>query len=183
MMPLARTDEMYIVMGKIAEKKEELKELEDTLYHLQTQQILGSSFQVERHISWPEVPVVAAESVAAESEEVPQEEIPTITVSLTDTDRAPITETTPLRIMDGDAHHAAQVSTGKYKKVRWGSDHFMPQWTGARKYDPTNSRIANLRAELRRGPKSIRELSSTTGLALNTVKDIVREMDKQGFFL
>jgi lambda repressor-like predicted transcriptional regulator len=181
-MSLARTDEMYIVMGKIVEKKRELKDLENTLYSLETQQIIDSSLQVERSVAWPQVPVVepVVEPVA---EEPSQEEIHTISVSLIDVERAPITETTALRIMDGDAHHAAQVSSGKYKKVRWGSEHFIPQWTGGRKHDPTNSRIANLRAELRRGPKSIRELSSTTGLALNTVKDIVREMDKQGFFL
>jgi phage FluMu protein gp41 len=42
--------------------------------------------------------------------------------------------------------------------------------------------MLKIRNQLRNGPMSIRQISVFTGYALDTIKDYVKEMDKQGFF-
>ena len=99
------------------------------------------------------------------------------------TPRKPISEEFILKMIDNDEDLAKEISSGKYKSVRWGSSTYIASWSKGRKYDPSNNRISGLRSCLRRGVKTIRGLSSHSGLALNTVKDLIKEMDKQGFFL
>jgi len=99
------------------------------------------------------------------------------------TPRKPISEEFILKMIDNDEDLAKEISSGKYKSVRWGSATYIASWSKGRKYDPSNNRISGLRSCLRRGVKTIRALSSHSGLALNTVKDLIKEMDKQGFFL
>lgn len=180
-------------MGKIMEKENELLELKKELENAEIERMSG---------------IASFEFMPVTSEDVHEMEIPEITVPA---QTEPITSTTHaysvkdsqvypdppeiqhhrkiisidkvLKLVDGDQTLASDIATGKYTAVKWGSRNYVPAWCNGRKYDPTNGRISNLRAELRRAPRSIRGLSSVTGLAIDTVKDLVREMDKQGFFV
>ena len=96
--------------------------------------------------------------------------------------RKPISDESILKIIDNDEDLVKEISSGRYKSVRWGSGTYVASWSKGRKYDPSNNKISGLRSCLRRGVNTVRGLSSHSGLALNTVKDLVKEMDKQGFF-
>jgi hypothetical protein len=87
-----------------------------------------------------------------------------------------------LQLIADDHVLATTISTGHNISVRWGKMSSVPAWSNGRKYDPTTGKIFRVRAELRKDNRSMRELSGYTGYALDTLKDLVREMDKQGFF-
>ena len=87
-----------------------------------------------------------------------------------------------LQLVENDHVLSASISAGNNITVRWGKHSSVPAWSNGRKYDPTTGKIFRIRTELRKGHKNMRELSGLTGYALDTLKDIIREMDKQGFF-
>ena len=203
---MPRTDEEYIIMGKIVEKEEELRDLRNELDTLERLAVMRYSaipdVQVLQTVQ-PVQPVQPVEPVQVqpvqpvheeelheeveEVEEVQEElqeevhEAQPVRQQLAPARRV-ITDNTPLSIVRNESFLASEISAGRYKLVRWGSTRYIPEWSKGRKYDPCNERICMIRAELRRGPKSVRELSSTTSLSINTIKDIIREMDRQGFF-
>ena len=172
-------------MGKIMEKENELIELKKELENLEIERMSGitsfdfmpvSSEDVHDINESPNVPEIPEISEISEiSEKTPDPEI--------QHNRKIINIDKILVLAESDHIRASDISTGKYTFVKWGSRNYVPAWCNGRKYDPTNGRISNLRAELRRASRSIRGLSSITGLAIDTVKDLVREMDKQGFFV
>ena len=165
-------------MGKIMEKENELIELKKELENLEIERMSGIT-------SFDFMPV-SSEDVhdITESHDVP--EISEVVSSL-DSElphNRKIINIDKILVLAGSDHiRANDISTGKYTCVKWGSSNYVSAWCNGRKYDPTNGRISNLRAELRRASRSIRTLSSITGLAIDTIKDLVREMDKQGFFV
>jgi hypothetical protein len=87
-----------------------------------------------------------------------------------------------LKLVENDNILAISISSGNNINVRWGKKSCVPSWSNGRKYDPTIGKIFRIRTELRKGDLSMRELSGYTDYALDTIKDLVREMDKQGFF-
>ena len=87
-----------------------------------------------------------------------------------------------LNLVENDNILAISISSGNNINVRWGKKSCVPSWSNGRKYDPTIGKIFRIRTELRKGDLSMRELSGYTDYALDTIKDLVREMDKQGFF-
>ena len=167
------------------EKENELIELKKELENLEIERMSGitsfdfmpvSSEDVHDINESPNVPEIPEISEISEiSEKTPDPEI--------QHNRKIINIDKILVLAESDHIRASDISTGKYTFVKWGSRNYVPAWCNGRKYDPTNGRISNLRAELRRASRSIRGLSSITGLAIDTVKDLVREMDKQGFFV
>ena len=172
-------------MGKIMEKENELIELKKELENLEIERMSGitsfdfmpvSSEDVHDINESPNVPEISdIPEIPEISEKTPEPEI--------QHNRKIINIDKILVLAESDHIRASDISTGKYTFVKWGSRNYVPAWCNGRKYDPTNGRISNLRAELRRASRSIRGLSSITGLAIDTVKDLVREMDKQGFFV
>lgn len=176
-------------MGKIMEKENELLELKKELENAEVERMSGiTSFEFmpvtpEDVHEIPEITVPPPPQPAAHAypiKKISQEEHPD--PPEVQHHRKIISIDKVLRLVDGDQTLASDIAAGKYTAVKWGSKNYVPAWCNGRKYDPTNGRISNLRAELRRAPRSIRSLSSVTGLAIDTVKDLVREMDKQGFF-
>jgi hypothetical protein len=87
-----------------------------------------------------------------------------------------------LELISDDYHHASNVSRGNVFVAGDDKKVMVPAWTNGRKYDPTKGKMMKIRNELRKGPMTIRQMSSYTGYALDTIKDFVKEMDKQGFF-
>ena len=87
-----------------------------------------------------------------------------------------------LHLVDNDYMLAASVSSGNSVSVRTNNSSRVLSWSNGRKYDPTTGKIFKIRAELRVCDRSMRELSAQTGLALDNVRDYIKEMDRQGFF-
>lgn len=185
-MNFTRSNEEYILIGKIAEAKGLLISLQQELSELECERIFISENKDMSHELLHEVEVIdsiydapgteAAEAVAAEA-------APGAAAPETQTERKPIGINEQLLIVANDEHLAAEISSGKNTNVRWGAQTYVSSWSKGKKYDPKNVRISLLRKELRCGRSTIRELSGSTGLAINTIKDLIREMDKQGFFL
>jgi hypothetical protein len=188
---MSRSDKEYILMGRIMEKETELAELRKELENAEIERMSGiTSFEFmpvtpEDVHEIPEITVPPSVDVSGSSSAHPypvkkadeHPDPPEVTHH-----RKIISIDKVLKLVDGDQTLASDIAAGKYTSVKWGSRNYVPAWCNGRKYDPTNGRISNLRNELRRAPRSIRSLSSVTGLAIDTVKDLVREMDKQGFF-
>jgi hypothetical protein len=86
-----------------------------------------------------------------------------------------------LHLVDNDYAIAASISGGNSVNDRNKSSRVL-SWSNGRKYDPTTGKIFKIRAELRICDRSMRELSGKTGLALDNVRDYIKEMDRQGFF-
>ena len=177
-------------MGKIMEKENELIELKKELENAEIERMSGiGSFEFMPVTSEDvhEIHDISELSVPLMPEPTPENNPLTHIALKEDIDsqhpRKIINIDKVLQLVDGDQTLASEISAGKNTSVKWGSRTYVLAWCNGRKYDPTNSRISNLRTELRRCPRSIRGLSSITGLAIDTVKDLVREMDKQGFFL
>jgi hypothetical protein len=170
-------------MGKIMEKENELIELKKELENLEIERMSGITSFDFMPVSSEDVHEI---NESPDVQDIPEiSEIPEITPSSEPEiqhNRKIINIDKILVLAESDHIRASDISTGKYTFVKWGSRNYVPAWCNGRKYDPTNGRISNIRAELRRASRSIRSLSSITGLAIDTVKDLVREMDKQGFF-
>jgi hypothetical protein len=153
-----RTDEEYILMGKIQEKQNELLELQAMLEELEFQrsseQTVNEETQEETHKEYSE-PVEP---------------------------RKPISIDKRIKLIENERELAEEISSGRYKNVKWGSKHYVASWSKGRKHDPLNYKVGMLRTQLRQCPKSIRDLSTHTALSIKTVQDLVREMDRQGFF-
>lgn len=162
-------------MGKIMEKENELIELKKELENLEIERMSGIT-------SFDFMPV-SSEDVHEINETHDVPEVPETVEPEIQQNRKIINIDKILVLAGSDHIRANDISTGKYTSVKWGSSNYVSAWCNGRKYDPTNGRISNLRSELRRASRSIRSLSSITGLAIDTVKDLVREMDKQGFFV
>ena len=180
-------------MGKIMEKEQELLVLRKQLEDFELERISGvESFSLVHEDMIPEVPTEHPLLLPVENLEN-LENVETVDVSSTPKTklsfypiapitRKPFTIEKKLKLIDGDQSLADEISRGKFTSVKWGSLNYVPAWSNGRKYDPKNSRISKIRSELRNNMKSIRELAGSTGLSIDTVKDLVREMDKQGFF-
>jgi hypothetical protein len=182
-MNFTRSNEEYILIGKIAEAKGLLISLQQELSELECERIFISENKDMSHELLNEVEVI-------EHVDDPPEAATEATTEPTDaaeaaaaTERKSIGMTEQLFIVPNDEHLAAEISSGKNTNVRWGAQTYVSSWSKGKKYDPKNARISLLRKELRCGRDTIRKLSSSTGLAINTIKDLIREMDKQGFFL
>lgn len=167
-------------MGKIMEKENELIELKKELENLEIERMSGITSFDFMPVSSEDVHEINESPDVTEISEIP--EITPSSEPEIQHNRKIINIDKILVLAESDHIRASDISTGKYTFVKWGSRNYVPAWCNGRKYDPTNGRISNIRAELRRASRSIRSLSSITGLAIDTVKDLVREMDKQGFF-
>jgi hypothetical protein len=201
---MSRSDAEYILMGKIMEKSQELLSLNNSLYELQ--QAAAEKCE-EVAAPPPEAEEVYEEELAPVQEEAEAEEaappVPISSPPLTSTtiymdDLPAFDEILPVRksnfirknisfdkklqLVENDHILSASISAGNNITVRWGKHSSVPAWSNGRKYDPTTGKIFRIRTELRKGHKNMRELSGLTGYALDTLKDIIREMDKQGFF-
>jgi hypothetical protein len=155
----ARTDKEYILMGKIQEKQNELLELQAMLEELECNR---SSEQMVH--------------------EETQEETITQEYSEPVEPRKPISIDKRIKLIENERELAEEISSGRYKNVKWGSKNYVASWSKGRKHDPLNYKVGMLRTQLRQCPKSIRDLSTHTALSIKTVQDLVREMDRQGFF-
>jgi hypothetical protein len=201
---MSRSDAEYILMGKIMEKSQELLSLNNSLYELQQ-----AAAEKCEEVAPPPPEAEEQELPAVEEEEEEEEEgiyapaVPTSSPPLTSTtiymdDLPSFDEILPVRksnfirknisfdkklqLVENDHILSASISAGNNITVRWGKHSSVPAWSNGRKYDPTTGKIFRIRTELRKGHKNMRELSGLTGYALDTLKDIIREMDKQGFF-
>jgi hypothetical protein len=87
-----------------------------------------------------------------------------------------------LELIEDDYGHASNIARGNLITSDGNKKPIVPAWTNGRKYDPCKGKMMKIRNELRKGPMTIRQMSSYTGYALDTIKDFVKEMDKQGFF-
>lgn len=197
-MNFTRSNEEYIIIGKISEAKEKLLALNQELVELESNRLFSStgkgfSFDIENEVSEvlcdevpePRASVEDAETAADAAVTAPlnvDAETAAVTAPL-NVERKPITLNQNLVLIVNDDHLAAEISAGKNTNVRWGAQTYVSSWSKGKKYDPKNARVSLLRKELRAGRRTIRELSGATGLAINTIKDIIREMDKQGFFV
>ena len=161
-----RSDREYIILGKIAEKEKQLHELYQELDNVEFEKTITLNIQPLIEDKIPEVSDV----------------LDVIEGVINNTSKPPINFDKKFRIIYNDEEHAKLISAGGYVTVRWGTDKSVPAWSRGRKYDPKNARISKIRQLLRAGPKTVRELSSHTSLAINTVKELLREMDRQGFF-
>lgn len=187
-MNFTRSDEEYILIGKIAEAKGLLISLQQELSELECERIFISENKDMSHELLNEVEVIdsiydAPGTEVAELAVEAAEAAVSHTLAAEAVDRKPIGINEKLFIIPNDEHLAAEISSGKNTKVLWGAQTYVSSWSKGKKYDPKNVRISLLRKELRCGRITIRELSGSTGLAINTIKDLIREMDKQGFFL
>jgi len=201
-MNFTRSNEEYIIIGKISEAKEKLLALNQELVELESNRLFSStgkgfSFDIENEVTEvlcddvPEPRACPSASVSANAEAHINAVAPPIVDAaplLVDAaslivERKPITLNQNLFLVGNDEQLAAEISAGKNTKVLWGAQTYVSSWSKGKKYDPKNARVSLLRKEMRAGRRTIRELSGATGLAINTIKDIVREMDKQGFFI
>jgi hypothetical protein len=96
--------------------------------------------------------------------------------------RKPISYELKLELINDDYNHASNVSRGNVFLAGDDKKIMVPAWTNGRKYDPSKGKMLKIRNELRKGPMTIRQMSVFTGYALDTIKDYVKELDKQGFF-
>ena len=173
-MNFTRSNEEYAIIGKITEAKELLMALNKELVELEFERTFPDSYakqQREDDVLQDDVP---------EPQEAPvvEETLPTPVV-----ERKPIGMNQQLCLIQNDEQLAMEISSGTNTNVLWGAQTYVSSWSRGKKYDPKNVRISLLRREIRCGRTSIRQLSVSTGLAIDTIKDLVREMDKQGFFL
>jgi hypothetical protein len=205
-MNFTRSNEEYIIIGKITEAKEKLLALNQELVELESNRLFSStgkgfSFDIENEVTevlCDDVPEPRPSDFAdADADADAEADAPIDTAAPLIVDTAPlIVETAPLNVerkpialnqtlilVGNDEQLAAEISAGKNTNVRWGAQTYVSSWSKGKKYDPKNARVSLLRKELRAGRRTIRELSGATGLAINTIKDIIREMDKQGFFV
>jgi hypothetical protein len=177
-MNFTRSNEEYILIGKIAEAKGLLISLQQELSELECERVFISENKDMSHELLNEVEVI--EHV----DDAPEAAVATDAAeAAAAAERKSIGMTEQLFIVPNDEHLAAEISSGKNTSVRWGAQTYVSSWSKGKKYDPKNARISLLRKELRCGRDTIRKLSGSTGLAINTIKDLIREMDKQGFFL
>jgi hypothetical protein len=180
-----RTDAEYILIGKIAEKRKELLKLKDELKALED----GRKKECKT-----EVPEDAGKNGTASQEHVenmiesytgleevlspPQEDA----VIHKKVMKKPISYEMKLELIEDDYGHASNIARGNLFTADGTKKPIVPTWTNGRKYDPCKGKMMRIRNELRKGPMTIRQMSSYTGYALDTIKDFVKEMDKQGFF-
>ena len=173
-MKLGRSDAEYILIGKIAEKRKELLKLKEELHALEgisnntasQENVIGAYTGIEEMI----------ESYTGIQEDVPELVIHKKSV------RKPISYELKLELIEDDYGHATNVSRGNLFTDDGEKKPIVPAWTNGRKYDPCKGKMLKIRNELRKGPMTIRQMSVFTGYALDTIKDYVKEMDKQGFF-
>lgn len=157
-----RTDKEYILMGKIQEKQNELLELQAMLEELEFQRS-------------------SDETIPEETQEETQKETHEEYIEPVEP-RKPISIDKRIKLIENERELAEEISSGRYKNVKWGSKNYVASWSKGRKHDPLNYKVGMLRTQLRQCPKSIRDLSTHTALSIKTVQDLVREMDRQGFF-
>jgi|LauGreDrversion4_2_1035121.scaffolds.fasta_scaffold75311_5 hypothetical protein len=167
-----RSDAEYILIGKIAEKRKELLKLKEELQALEGAR---NNTVVEEDVLEEII-----ESFTGLKEDTPpvEEEI----VIEKKIHRKPISYELKLELINDDYNHASNVSRGNVFVAGDDKKIMVPAWTNGRKYDPSKGKMLKIRNELRKGPMTIRQMSSYTGYALDTIKDFVKEMDKQGFF-
>jgi len=180
-----RTDTEYILIGKIAEKRKELLKLKDELKALED----GRNKEC----------VVEVPEDASKNGTASQEHIENIIESYTGVEedlpppqedavihkkamKKPISYEMKLELIEDDYGHASNIARGNLFTADGNKKPIVPAWTNGRKYDPCKGKMMKIRNELRKGPMTIRQMSSYTGYALDTIKDFVKEMDKQGFF-
>ena len=198
----SRTDAEYILMGKIMEKHhdiisltKQLKELEEGRGLVPVDLDVVEEASVAAEVV-EEVEVIHVEdkvdvignveysppltAITLSGEEVPRLEMTPVKKSNFQRKNIPVEK--KLQLVANDAVLAAGISSGNNINVRWGTKSSVPAWSNGRKYDPTTGKIYRIRTELRKYNMSMRDLSGHTGYALDTLKDIIREMDKQGFF-
>ena len=170
-----RSDAEYILIGKIAEKRKELLKLKEDLQNMEAMRkntaIEEGAFEGTQEI---------IESYTSIKEDKPplEEEV----VIQKKAHRKPISYELKLELINDDYQHASNVSHGNVFVENDDKKVMVPAWTNGRKYDPCKGKMLKIRNELRKGPMTIRQMSSYTGYALDTIKDFVKEMDKQGFF-
>lgn len=177
-----RSDAEYILIGKIAEKRKELWKLKEELQALEEarkntvvqEDVIGSIEEIIETYTGiqEEAPPVEEEVPPVEEEVVIQKKA----------HRKPISYELKLELIDDDYEHASNVSRGNVFVAGDDKKIMVPAWTNGRKYDPSKGKMLKIRNELRKGPLTIRQMSVFTGYALDTIKDYVKELDKQGFF-
>jgi len=167
-----RSDAEYILIGKIAEKRKELLKLKEELQALE-----GAR---NNRVVEEDVLEEIIESFTGINEDTPpvEEEV----VIQKKVHRKPISYELKLELIDDDYNHASNVSRGNVFVAGDDKKIMVPAWTNGRKYDPSKGKMLKIRNELRKGPMTIRQMSVFTGYALDTIKDYVKELDKQGFF-
>jgi hypothetical protein len=170
-----RSDAEYILIGKIAETRKELLKLKDELKVLEG---LRKNTVVQE-------PALVATQEIIESYTGVQEELPPPAEEVVvhkKTMKKPISYEMKLELIEDDYGHASNITRGNLFTADGNKKPIVPSWTNGRKYDPCKGKMMRIRNELRKGPMTIRQMSSYTGYALDTIKDYVKEMDKQGFF-
>ena len=160
-----RSDREYILIGKIAEKRRDILKLKEELQTLEN---------VRNNTVDQDDVFTGIEEVI---ESLPEDVIDRKPM------KKPISYEMKLELIDDDHTHASNVTRGNVFAVNGNSSMYYPiSWTNGRKYDPSKGKMLKIRNQLRNGPMSIRQMSVFTGYALDTIKDYVKEMDKQGFF-
>jgi len=181
-MDSARTDREYMIMGKIVEKERQLNELRTELENIEyarSNVTITNTLLIQDTINSEDEEIVEDLNFANGVEN--DQDI--IEASINHTAQPPINFDKKFSIIHSDEEHAKAISAGGYLAVRWGTEKTVAAWSKGRKYDPKNVRITKIRTLLRIGPKTVRELSTQTSLAVNTLKELLREMDRQGFFV
>jgi hypothetical protein len=177
-----RSDAEYIIIGKIAEKRKDFLKLKDELLKLKEE--LQALEEARKNIAIEEDVFEGTEETiefhTGLEEEVPpvEEEVVIQKKPL----RKPISYELKLELINDDYQHASNVSRGNVFVANDDKKVMIPAWTNGRKYDPCKGKMLKIRNELRKGPMTIRQMSVFTGYALDTIKDYVKELDKQGFF-
>ncbi len=177
-----RSDAEYIVIGKIAEKRKEFLKLKDELWKLKEEL---QALEEERKSAVVQEDVFESIEEIIESYTGVQEEEPPVeeeVVIQKKAHRKPISYELKLELITDDYEHASNVSRGNVFVAGDDKKIMVPAWTNGRKYDPSKGKMLRIRNELRKGPLTIRQMSVFTGYALDTIKDYVKELDKQGFF-
>jgi hypothetical protein len=176
-----RSDAEYILIGKIAEKRKEICKLKDELLKLKEElQALEArkSTVIEEDVFGSIEEIIESYTGVQEEESPVEEEL----VIQKKAHRKPISYELKLELIDDDYEHASNVSRGNVFVAGDDKKIMVPAWTNGRKYDPSKGKMLRIRNELRKGPLTIRQMSVFTGYALDTIKDYVKELDKQGFF-
>jgi len=185
-MKYERSDAEYMIIGKIVEKRKELLKLNDELKALEYLRNKGNEIiniledvcknptDSQEHIESIIEPCRSVEKLLpARQQGIVIHKKPM---------KKHISYEMKLELITDDYHHASNIVRGNLFTSDGNKKPIMPNWTNGRKYDPCKGKMMKIRNELRKGPMSIRQISSYTGDALDTVKDFVKEMDKQGFF-